>query len=181
VGTEAGLANAAEQALQGLVAEKVHALLGEPELDLFGGLAGLSVGTEQGLVAGGHLRGIVDLEEPLVDEALDDLVEQFGELALEVLVLDRVAGGLAAEHLEHFGRKLARVHEGLQDGLAEGVHAPVGLTGIVIPEATAAKARLQQEVTQLVEQRLQVDGVGEFGEEFGVGGEAHWAVVSRES
>ena len=94
---EAGLADAAEEALQGLVAEEVHALLGEAELDLLRGLAGLAAGAEQGLVAGGHLGGLVDLEEALVDEALDDLVEHLGELALEVLVLRGVAGGLAAE------------------------------------------------------------------------------------
>ncbi len=137
------------------------------------GLARLAAGTEEGLVAGGHLGRVVDLEEALVDEALDDLVEQLGELALEVLVLRGVASGLAAEHLEHLGGELARVHEGLEDGLAEGIHAPVGFAGIVVPESAATEPRLQQEVAQLVEQRLQVDGVGEFGEELGVGGEAH--------
>ena len=84
---EAGLADAAEQALQGLVTEKIHALLGEAELHLFRRLARLPPGTEEGLVAGRHLGRAVDLEETLVDEALDDLVEQVGELALEILVL----------------------------------------------------------------------------------------------
>ena len=75
--------------------------------------------------------------------------------------------------LEHVRGELARVHEGLEDGLAQGVHAAVGFTRLVVPEPATAEARLQQEVTQLVEQRLQVDCVGEFGEELGVGGEAH--------
>ncbi len=41
-----------------------------------------------------------------------------------------------------------------------------GSPGSSFHEATAAETRLQQEVTQLVEQGLQVDRVGEFGEEF---------------
>ena len=46
---------------------------------------------------------------------------------------------------------------------------------LVVPErgGPAREPRLQQEVAQLVEQRLQVDRVGELGVVLGVGGEAH--------
>src|SRR2546426_7697893 len=49
------------------------------------------------------------------------LVEQLPQLALEIGVPRRVAGRFAAQHLEHFGRQLSRVHERLEDRLPQGV------------------------------------------------------------
>ena len=172
---EARLADAAEQVLERLVAEEVDALLGQVELDLLRRRARLAAGPEHRLVALGHLRRLGDVEVALVHQPLDDLVEQLAELALDLLVLLGVAGGLAAEHLEHVGRELARVHQGLEDGLAEGVHRALAVGHVVVPERgrAAGEPALQQEVAELVEQPLQVDRVGQLGVVLGVGGEAH--------
>jgi hypothetical protein len=117
----------------------------------------------------------MEIEEPLLDETLDDLVEELGEArgALAVIV------AVAAERVEHLGGELPAVHERLQDRLAQRVE---GLVAFVIAELTieriavaAGESRLEEEVGELVEQRLQVDGVGLRGGELGVGVLAHSA------
>ncbi len=143
--------------------------------------AGLAAGAEHRLVALGDFGGLGDVEESFVDQPLDDLVEHLAQLALDGLVALGVAGGLAAEHLEHVGRELARVHEGLEDGLPERVHRALAVGHVVVPEGgrAAGEAALQQEVAELVEQALQVDGVGELGVVLAVGGEAHEEWITR--
>ena len=101
---EARLADAAQQILERLVAEEVDPLLGEAEVHLLRGRLRRAARPEHRLVAGRHLRRLADVQVPLVDQALDDPVEQLAELALDLLVPLGVAGALAPEHLEHFGR-----------------------------------------------------------------------------
>src|SRR2546425_12294832 len=56
----------------------------EVELDLLGGLLRHPAGAEQGLLARRQLGRFGDVEVALLDQLLHDLVEQLGELALEV-------------------------------------------------------------------------------------------------
>ena len=75
---------------------------------------------EYRLLPAGHLRRLGDVQISLFHEPLDDLVEQLGELSLQLGVALGVAGGFAAQHLEHVRRELARVHQGLEDRLRAG-------------------------------------------------------------
>src|SRR5256884_9092287 len=169
MGSEARLADAPEQVLQGSVAEEVDALFGEVELHLLGGFFGHSPRAEQGLLPRRHLGRLADVQVPLVDQLLDDLVEQLRELALEVGVARRVPGGLAAQQLEHLGRELARVHERLEDRLPQRVERAVGLVlAELAPEGVrvraSGKARLEEEIGELIEQGLEVHRIGQLGE-----------------
>jgi hypothetical protein len=136
---------------------------------------GLTAGAEHALIALGHLGGLAYVEVALVDEPLHDLVQQLAELLLQLLVALGVAGRVAPEHLEHVGGELPRVHERLQDRLPQRLERPLPLVPLVVPERRrpAGEPRLEQEIAQLVEQRLQVDRVGELGVVFGIGCEAH--------
>ena len=142
----------AEQVLERLVAEEVDALLGEVELDLLRRRAGLAAGAEHATGSpGGTCGAWLDVEVALVDQPLDDLVEQLAQLALDLLVPLGVAGGLAAEHLEHVGRELARVHQRLEDRLPQRVERALALAACRRARTTAtppAKPRLQQEVAR---------------------------------
>src|SRR5712675_1701100 len=100
VRAEARLPDAAEQVLEGAVAEEIDAFFREAELHLLRGLLGHAPRTEQRLLARGQLRRLREVEIPLLDELLDDLIEQLGELSLEVGVALRVAGRVAAQHLQ---------------------------------------------------------------------------------
>src|SRR5262249_4968769 len=96
----------------------------------------------------------------------------------EVGVPPRVAGRLAAQQLQHFWRKLTRIHKRLENRLAQGVHGAVGIVAAELaPErvrvGTAREPRLQQEVGELIEQALEVDRVGQLGEVLRVGRRAH--------
>src|SRR2546422_487739 len=123
-------------------------------------------------------RGASFREVALLDQALDDLVEQLGELALQVGVPLGVARGLATQRLEHLGSQLARVHERLEDRLAQRVERTVGLLiAELAPEGVGVRAsgeaRLQQEVGELVEQALEVDRVDQLGQVAAVGRVPH--------
>src|SRR5216683_1325483 len=166
---EARLADAAQQVLQGAVAEEIDALFGEVELHLLSRLFGHPARTEHRLLAGGHLGRLGHVQVALVDQLLDDLVEQLPQLALEIGVARRVAGRLAAQHLEHFGRQLARVHERLEDRLAQGVERAVRFfLAELAPERmrvrASGEARLEEEVGELIEQGLEVHRIGQLGE-----------------
>src|SRR5881628_156918 len=169
VGAEARLADAPQEVLQGPVAEKVDAPLGEVELHLLGRLLRHAAGAEQRLLAGGHLGRLGDVQIALVDQFLDDLVEQLGELALQVGVARGVAGRFAPQHLEHLASELPGFHQRLQDRLAQRVERPVGLVLAELPPEgmrvrASGEARLEQEVGELIEQGLEVDRVGQLGE-----------------
>ena len=58
-----------------------------------------AAGARDRLVAGGHLRRRFDVEVALVDQPLDEVVEQLGELALRSRLV-----AVAAQRLEHLGR-----------------------------------------------------------------------------
>src|SRR6266404_6478056 len=166
---EARLADAAQEVLQGAVAEEIDALFGEVELHLLSRLFGHPARTEHRLLAGGHLGRLGHVQVALVDQLLNDLVEQLPQLALEIGVARRVAGRFAAQHLEHFGRQLARVHERLEDRLPQSVERAVGFfLAELAPERmrvrASGEARLEEEVGELIEQGLEVHGVGQLGE-----------------
>jgi len=171
-----GQARSAAQQVQFNLTEKGIDFLGYKTLkNLLGRRAGLAAGAEHALVPLGDLGRLGDVEVALVDQALDDLVEQLAELLLDLLVARGVAGGLAAEDLEHVGGELPRVDQRLEDGLAEGVHGALAVGHVVVPEGgrPAGEAALEQEVGQLVQEALEVDGVGELGVVFGVRRKAH--------
>src|SRR6266702_4156600 len=179
MGSEARLADAPEQVLQGPVAEEVDALFGEVELHLLGGFFGHSPRAEQGLLPRRHLGRLADVQVPLVDQLLDDLVEQLGELALEIGVAGRVAGGLAAQQLEHLGRQLPRVHERLENRLPQRVERAVGLVLAELPPermrvCASGEARLQQKIGELIEQGLEIQSVGQLGQVARVRRVFHW-------
>src|SRR2546430_14232562 len=103
------------------------------------------------------------------DQLLDDLVEQLRELALEVGVARRVAGGLATQQLQHLRGELPRLHQRLEDRLAQRVERAVGVVlAELAPERVgiraSGEARLEQKVGELIEQALQIDRVGQLGE-----------------
>src|SRR5947208_1084414 len=166
---EARLADASQQVFQGAVAEKIDALLGEVELHLLSRFLGHPTRTEQWLLARGHLGRLGHVQVALVDELLDDLVEQLPQLALEIGVARRIAGGFAAQQLEHFGRELARIHERLEDRLPQGVERAIGFfLAELAPERMGVRASgeagLEEEVGELIEQGLEVHRIGQLGE-----------------
>jgi hypothetical protein len=123
------------------------------------------------LVGGGHLRRRLGGQVAFGDEPLHQLVEELGELGLALGVV------LAAQRLEHLGRELATLQERVEDRLAERVHRAVALVAELPPVIRllrpAGEPGLEQEVRELVEQRLEVDRVGEVGAELRVGVGAH--------
>src|SRR3989475_20622 len=166
---EARLADASQQVFQGAVAEKIDALLGEVELHLLSSFLGHPTRTEQRLLARGHLGRLGHVQVALVDQLLNDLVEQLPQLALEIGVARRVAGRFAAQHLEHFGRELARVHERLEDRLPQGVERAVGFfLAELAPERmrvrASGEAGMEEKVGELIEQGLEVHRIGQLGE-----------------
>ena len=121
---------------------------------------------------------LAHVQVALLLESLDDLVEQLAELAAQLVVFRGVAGTLAAEDLQHLRRQQAGVHQRLKDGFLQPVERAVGVSladiappGMLV--GPAGKPRLEQEVGQLVEQRLQIDGVGELRRIAGKRGVAH--------
>src|SRR6266702_1507043 len=166
---EARLADASQQVFQGAVAEKIEAFLGEVELLLLSRFLGHPARTEQRLLARGHLGRLGHVQVALIDQLLDDLVEQLPQLTLEIGVARRVAGRFAAQHLEHFGRQLARVHERLEDRLPQSVQRAVGFfLAELAPERVGVRASgeagLEEEVGELIEQGLEVHRIGQLGE-----------------
>src|SRR5213593_1737591 len=84
VGAEARLPDRAEQVLEGAVAEEVDALVGEIELHLLRRFLRDPARPEQRLLGARHAGRLVHREVALLDQLLDDLVQQLGELALQV-------------------------------------------------------------------------------------------------
>ena len=127
-----------------------------------------SAGAGDGLVPRGHLRRRVDVEIALFHELGDDVVEELRELlgALPIIL------AVAAQRLEHLGGELSAFHEGVEDRLAERIHRAILLLPHVVPVRTlhfaAGEAGLQEKIRELVEERLEVDGVGHLGAELAV-------------
>ncbi len=169
VRAEARFPDAAQQVLERAITEKIDAFVGEIELHLLCRLFRHAAGAEHRLLRTGHLRRLLQVEVPLVDQLLDDLVEQIGELFLELGILAGVAGRVAAQHVEHVGRELPGIHEGLEDGLAQRVERAVGIfLAEFAPEGmrvgAAGEPRLQQEIGELIEQRLEVERLEQAGD-----------------
>jgi hypothetical protein len=72
-------------------------LLGQVELDLLCRRGGLPTRTEHRRIALGHLGRFLHVQVSLGGQPLDDLVEQLGELLLQLAVARRIAGGFAAQ------------------------------------------------------------------------------------
>jgi len=121
MGPEARLADAAQQVLERLEAQEVHPLGGQVKLDLLRRTGRLTPRPEHGLVTLGHPRRLLQREHPLVNQPLDDLVEELGQLPLDLLVPLVTAGGVAAQDLEHLGSELPRLDQRVQDRVAERV------------------------------------------------------------
>ena len=123
------------------------------------------------LVPGRHLRRRVEVEVALVDQPLHEIVEQLGELRLRLLV------AVAAQRLEHLGRELAALHQRFEDRLPQRVERAVARLveahAVVRAALAAGEAGLEQEVGELVEQRLEIDRVGHLRRELAVGVKAH--------
>jgi hypothetical protein len=170
--------------LERLVPEKIHALLGQVELDLPRRRCGLPRRPQERGVPLRHLGRLLDVEIALLDEALHDRVEQLAQLALQVAVPLRVTGRVAPEELHHVGRELARFHQGAEDRVPEPVERAVPAFARLGPPGPVArpagKTGLEQEVAQLVQQRLEIDGVGEAGDVLCIRGVAHSASELRE-
>ena len=107
--------------LQGSITEKIDAFVGEIELHLLRGFLGHAAWAEHRLLRAGHLRGLLQIQISLLDQLLHDLIEQLGKLALQLRVLLRVAGRVAPQDVEHVLCELARVHQRLENRLAERV------------------------------------------------------------
>jgi hypothetical protein len=122
-------------------------------------------------MARGHHRRRVELEVALLDQSLHELVEQLRELLLAFLV------ATATQRLEHLGTELPALHERVQDRALEGVERAIALVELhaVVRLPVAGEARLQKKVSELVEQRLQVDRVGKLRAVLAVGVAAHGA------
>ena len=155
-----------------LVAEEVDALVGEVELDVLARRLADGALARDRLLGAGHLRGgAVRLQKALADQTLDELVEQLGELGVGVLV------AVAAQRFEHLGGELAALEQGVEDGLLEPVERAVGVVAGLAPERVRLRAarepRVEQEAGELLEQRLQVDRVGNLGAVLGIRVEAH--------
>ena len=163
----------AEDAAERLVAEEVDPLLGEVELHVARRGVGEAPRSGDGLLTGGHLGRSVDVQVALVHEALDEVVEHLRELRLRLLVT------VAPQRLEHLGGELPALDEGVEDRLLERVERAVLVAPELSPVGVVVLAprepRLEKEVGELVEQRLQVDRVGELGGELRVGVGTHAA------
>ena len=121
MGPEARLADAAEQVLQGPVAEEVDTLFGEVELHLLGGFLGHAARTEHGLLRTRHLRSLLQIQISLLDQLLHDLIEQLRKLALQLRVLLGITGRVATQDIEHVRGELARIHQRLENRLAQRI------------------------------------------------------------
>src|SRR5688572_4948100 len=119
----------------------------------------------------GHLRRRRDVEITFVHQPLDEIVQHLRELCL------RLWCAFAAQRLEHLRGELIRRHERVDDRLPQRIEGSIVLVAEVEAEARgiipARKSRLQEEIRELVEQRLKVDCVGEFGAELGIRVAAH--------
>ena len=107
--------------LQRAIAEEVDPLVGEIELHLLRRFLRHAAGAEHGLLRPRHLRRLLQVQVALLDQLLHDLIEQIGQLFLQLGVFLCVAGRIAAQHVEHLGCELTRVHQRLEDRLAQRV------------------------------------------------------------
>ena len=175
--TQARLPNGAEEVLESSVAQEVESFPGQIKLDLLRRRPGLAPGTDHRRVAGGNLGGLFCLEVPFVHEPLNDLVEHPGHVLVQLPALGRLRIDLAAEVLHHVLGELAGFEKGLENGLLERVHRPVAALGRFRPPGpflgSAGEPGLEQEIAQLVQQRLEVDGIAKLGGVFAVGRVSH--------
>ncbi len=130
-------------------------------------------GPRHRLVRRGHLRRVGEVEVALVDQALHELVEHLGERLPRFLV----ALPLAAQLLQHLGRELAAFDERLDECILERIErAVVPFAGPAPPGVvvrSAFEAALQQEIGEVLEQVLDVDGVEQRAGVLRVGREPH--------
>jgi hypothetical protein len=131
---------------------------------------GEAAGASDGLVARRHLWRSVEIEVALLGHPLHQIVEQLGELFFGFLV------ALAAQRLEQLGRELSALDQRVEDRLLERFERPVRVFIEVSPRievAAAGKARLQQEVGELSQQRLEIHCIGHLRAEARVGMRPH--------
>ena len=121
VRAKARLADAPQQMLQGAIAKKIDAFVREIELHLLRGFLGHAARTEHGLLRTRHLRGLLQIQISLLDQLLHDLIEQLRQLALQLRVLLRITGGVATQDIEHVRGELPRIHQRLENRLAQRI------------------------------------------------------------
>jgi hypothetical protein len=124
-------------------------------------------------VARRHLGRRLQIEVAFGHHPLDNLVQQPGQLGC-TLAFVVVA---SAQGLEHLGGELTAVHQGVQNRLSQRLDRMVSVFPRVTPvgmvRLTTGESRLEQEIRKLVEQGLQVDGIGHLWTELLVGVETH--------
>src|SRR5207247_1009386 len=152
-----------EQSRIRAVAEEIDAVLSEVELHLLRGFFRHSARPEEGLLPRRHLGRLGDVQVAVFDQLLDDLVEQLRELALQLGIPLGISGGFTPQQLEHLGGELPRLHQRLEDGLAQRVERAVRLVLTELaPEGmgvrASGEARLEEEIRELIEQGWRVDG-----------------------
>src|SRR5205823_12332159 len=109
------------EAAQRLVTAEVESHRGEIELDVARSGLGDAARSVARLVYRRHQRRRVHREVPLVDQPLDQLVEQLGELGLPLFV------AVAAKRLEHLGGELPALDERIEDRLTERLERAVAV------------------------------------------------------
>src|SRR5438876_443353 len=86
----------------------------------------------------------------------------FVRVALQLGIPLGISGGFTPQQLEHLGGELPRLHQRLEDGLAQRVERAVRLVLTELaPEGmgvrASGEARLEEEIRELIEQGLEVD------------------------
>ena len=182
VGTDARLAHRRQQVPKRAVPQEVEPLSCHVEVDLARRVArfvhlALSRGLPDRPPQPPHLP--VQRDVPLLDHLANDVVEEVGDLLLNV----GVPGPFAPQLLDHFGGQLAALGECAQQRLFQRIErrrilhpgpAPVGVE--VRPPGEAA---VEEELREHFEQLLEIEGVEPALPVLRVGGEAHdeqWTV-----
>ena len=135
---------------EGSVSQEIDAFFGQIELDVFGRGVGQAAWTHDGLLAGRHLRRRLHVEIAFRGQAVDEVVEQLGQLGLGRFV------PFAAQGLEHLGRELTALDQRVEDRLAQRVERPIFLaaefTPVGVEMAPAGEPRLEKEIGELVQE-----------------------------
>jgi hypothetical protein len=109
------------------------------------------------------------LDIPLIDEAPHDLIEHARDGVHRLLV--RLT---ATQGFEHLGGELATLHQRPEDGVFQCVEAVrlFRLAGQRVPAPTA-ESRIEEEIRELVEELLQVQGIEEAAPVLFISGGSH--------
>src|SRR2546423_2144886 len=129
------------------------------------------------LMAGRHLRRGLQFQITLGGQLLNETVQQLAQLLLRFLV------AVAPERLQQLGSELAAFDQGVENCLTKrfdgAIRLRVEIVEIRIEALSGRKSRLQQKISELVEQSLKIDRISRFRAELRVGVEAHLSKIQR--